>query len=418
MIKTSYCFSFSILLVGISVGIITSQLRTFLNPIKVGAQNNTICYDTDGGENYYEKGTASSGGKSVDDICLASSSFNTEVTSSAILLEADCGMAAGIQSGHSGLGGSSYQCPYGCEDGACIAPPEGRDFKNMFYAKQTSQTFSKEEYAPILVMQCDKPDDVIISGTCRGTPTVGGDLISIGELYNATNENFPYVTTFSCVGPVYDARGDYAIETNIICLDSSHELAETVKQSLYAKNREQRFQKDIKFPAVNLTCDDKKDIILSGACSGNPTYGGDTITVGDRLRKPVFSTDANKLQCVGPVSGTRGEYYIRGNTLCLDDKNETTGILKEKLYTKQLTKIFNKEEYAPILNLGCDKENDIIISGVCRAIPKNKNDKVPVGSSYNPTNEQFPFVTNFQCAGPVYNVNDSYMYQGSIVCLE
>lgn len=76
------------------------------------------CTDTDGGRNYYEKGTACEGEKCDTDFCQDSKH----------LMEIDCGEAGGSPfqdgCGHSGLGGCSYECPEGCEDGACIKESE------------------------------------------------------------------------------------------------------------------------------------------------------------------------------------------------------------------------------------------------------------------------------------------------------
>lgn len=72
--------------------------------------NTSACTDSDGGINYYVKGTITDGTKSFTDVCQDSNN----------LFEYDCGWTNGInRSEHNGLGGSNYYCPYGCSNGAC-----------------------------------------------------------------------------------------------------------------------------------------------------------------------------------------------------------------------------------------------------------------------------------------------------------
>ncbi len=70
------------------------------------------CTDSDGGKNYYEKGTVTVDGTSYTDYCVNNYTlkeyFCTEITTS-------------------GLGGAAeeiYQCPYGCRNGACLRESE------------------------------------------------------------------------------------------------------------------------------------------------------------------------------------------------------------------------------------------------------------------------------------------------------
>lgn len=76
------------------------------------------CTDTDGGRNYYVKGTACDGPKCSEDMCQ----------DSVYLMENDCGWAGGIPTqdgcGHNGLGGCRYECPEGCTEGACVQSTE------------------------------------------------------------------------------------------------------------------------------------------------------------------------------------------------------------------------------------------------------------------------------------------------------
>jgi hypothetical protein len=73
--------------------------------------SNLTCTDSDGGINYYVKGKACEGSKCNEDSCQDET----------YLLESDCGWESGIkESSHSGLGGSGYECPNGCQDGACV----------------------------------------------------------------------------------------------------------------------------------------------------------------------------------------------------------------------------------------------------------------------------------------------------------
>lgn len=71
------------------------------------------CEDSDGGINLYEKGKLMRGGvlfKDSIDYCQDENH----------LFEYDCGWENGIsESVHSGEGGASYECSYGCLDGAC-----------------------------------------------------------------------------------------------------------------------------------------------------------------------------------------------------------------------------------------------------------------------------------------------------------
>lgn len=72
------------------------------------------CSDTDGGRNYYEKGTAGEIEKKFTDYCQDEKR----------LFEHDCGIWGGVEMqdgvSHIGLGGVSYECPNGCVDGACV----------------------------------------------------------------------------------------------------------------------------------------------------------------------------------------------------------------------------------------------------------------------------------------------------------
>ena len=90
--------------------------------------------------------------------------------------------------------------------------------KQGVYSKTETKTFKRDVYAPQLVLKCDHSEDIILSGTCAGLPSVGGDKINIQGTYNPTNDAFPYVTDFQCVGPVYDVKGDYSIWGSIVCL--------------------------------------------------------------------------------------------------------------------------------------------------------------------------------------------------------
>ncbi len=73
-----------------------------------GEVNESTCTDTDGGKDYYVKGRVSaflqgSGGKSASDVC----------TTETRLLEYECTSATGWS-------GKGFDCPNGCEDGACL----------------------------------------------------------------------------------------------------------------------------------------------------------------------------------------------------------------------------------------------------------------------------------------------------------
>jgi len=74
-------------------------------------QNNPTCFDTDGGKNYYQKGTCNgvaSWGKSIP-----ASSISDSCSSSKQLTELWCGSDGYIYQ-------ESYICPNGCHEGACI----------------------------------------------------------------------------------------------------------------------------------------------------------------------------------------------------------------------------------------------------------------------------------------------------------
>lgn len=66
-------------------------------------QTNTTCTDSDGGINYYVRGTASSSNSSQTDYC----------TNKILLLENYC-------SANGAIIATTYSCPYGCKSGACI----------------------------------------------------------------------------------------------------------------------------------------------------------------------------------------------------------------------------------------------------------------------------------------------------------
>jgi hypothetical protein len=78
------------------------------NPnMDVCEEKEVTCTDSDGGKNYYEKGTVEENGKTYTDYCLNDST----------LKEYHC-----LPYSSTGLGGPAqvdYQCPYGCKDGAC-----------------------------------------------------------------------------------------------------------------------------------------------------------------------------------------------------------------------------------------------------------------------------------------------------------
>jgi len=90
--------------------------------------------------------------------------------------------------------------------------------KQRVYSRTETKTFAKEVYAPQLILKCDSSEDIILSGTCAGLPTFGGDNVNAQGSYNPTNEIVPYVTEFQCVGPIYDVKGNYTILGSITCL--------------------------------------------------------------------------------------------------------------------------------------------------------------------------------------------------------
>jgi hypothetical protein len=63
------------------------------------------CFDSDGGKNYYVKGTAVHDGRSHTDVCSASG----------YLFEKYCNVSGSVSN-------ATYLCPNGCQDGACIGP--------------------------------------------------------------------------------------------------------------------------------------------------------------------------------------------------------------------------------------------------------------------------------------------------------
>lgn len=73
------------------------------------------CTDSDGGIDIYTPGIARQGQKESKDVCHTST----------WLVEGDCGRENGVQgSNHPGLGGTGYDCPHGCKDGACVRDDE------------------------------------------------------------------------------------------------------------------------------------------------------------------------------------------------------------------------------------------------------------------------------------------------------
>ncbi|MFH0862488.1 MAG: hypothetical protein V1875_05590 [Candidatus Altiarchaeota archaeon] len=66
-----------------------------------------ICTDSDGGKNYYLKGTTCQGTSCESDLCLTQTR----------LFEMDCGPGGDIKTGY------YHDCPNGCTDGACIKTP-------------------------------------------------------------------------------------------------------------------------------------------------------------------------------------------------------------------------------------------------------------------------------------------------------
>jgi hypothetical protein len=79
-----------------------------------GEPEQTECTDSDGGENYAVKGTAVEGDRTLTDYCRDES----------MLIEYVCGVGeiTGLPQGGCvgvNLAGCGYDCPYGCEDGAC-----------------------------------------------------------------------------------------------------------------------------------------------------------------------------------------------------------------------------------------------------------------------------------------------------------
>jgi hypothetical protein len=88
--------------------------------LKEHEQNN--CTDSDDGKNYYQKGTATANGQNLTDQC------NEDGT----LMEKYC---YGNE-----IEAETYQCPYGCQDGACIQqPPAQSYFTEGFESYSVSQ---------------------------------------------------------------------------------------------------------------------------------------------------------------------------------------------------------------------------------------------------------------------------------------
>lgn len=104
MIKKEFVF-LSIFLLGV---LILPFVFSFAEPALPSTSSN--CTDSDGGENYYLKGVRSFDGNSHEDFCVASdlTESNPVAEEGPYVYEYFCG------------GEKMYECPLGCQDGACI----------------------------------------------------------------------------------------------------------------------------------------------------------------------------------------------------------------------------------------------------------------------------------------------------------
>jgi hypothetical protein len=99
------------------------------------------------------------------------------------------------------------------------------------------------------------------------------------------------------------------------------------------------------------------------------------------------------------------------------EAREVARALRESLYVVKQEKSFTKDEYAPQIVLTCDDENDVIISGSCAANPIQGGDVVTINGNLHASRPPYTTPDNFECRGPVYNVQNTYWYYGTILCL-
>lgn len=103
-----------------------------------------LCSDSDGGRDYYTKGTATSPGKVLDDYC------RTEIQ----LMETDCS-----DDGNSAYW-AGYNCPNGCLDGVCILEEEIKDITEAQDTEESVTDTKTETEAEAIVR--------LIEESCQG----------------------------------------------------------------------------------------------------------------------------------------------------------------------------------------------------------------------------------------------------------
>jgi hypothetical protein len=140
--------------------------------------NLTSCTDSDGGKNYYMRGTVSDGGKSYTDYCIDSST----------LREYFC-----LPYTPGGLGGvaqEDYKCPNGCKDGACvlatksinIISPNGGEVWMVGETRRITWTASGVNYVRIYIINTSG----IVSGSGNTNYIYDGLIPASQGYYNWT----------------------------------------------------------------------------------------------------------------------------------------------------------------------------------------------------------------------------------------
>ena len=86
----------------------------------VNQTNETQCYDSDGGKNYYVKGTTTFYGKSYEDSCKNS----TEGIDNTIHLYEGKYLNEDFCVNENTFSSTNYECPNGCKDGSCLKGDE------------------------------------------------------------------------------------------------------------------------------------------------------------------------------------------------------------------------------------------------------------------------------------------------------
>ena len=125
------------------------------------------CVDSDGGLNFYVKGTAKFlNGSTTTDICYTSG----------YLLEANCGGAALF-----------YTCPNGCLDGACVAPVPTTPTESLSKLAAESQPAEPAPVAREAPQQTSCTSGCLSNGACLpiGTRTNDGLYCSLSQVLEA-----------------------------------------------------------------------------------------------------------------------------------------------------------------------------------------------------------------------------------------